>query len=245
MENMREGEKQFINQEESDKNKEKLSEDFSNDDQFSKENVDNKILNAENKQKIEEEDKDKLSEIKKQLGIEEEVEKNGIEELVGLIEKATKETVELEKNVKWVNLEDIKFDENKYYRVINKAGFIDFLETGIVRSKSIAKPLDKFKKATLLDLIKDRPTPFPSFAKGSPDFTYLKKNEENYILESDIPMYKQGDKDPDGKKIASRHWAYRPLEKNGEYKKELKKEEITNIYKIDKEGKLYKKEDVE
>jgi hypothetical protein len=114
MKNMREGEKQFINQEESDKNKEKLSEDFSNDDQFFKENVDNKILNAENKQKIEEEDKDKLSEIKKQLGIEEEVEKNVTEELVGLIEKTTKEIAELGENITEEIVEPQENSREKY-----------------------------------------------------------------------------------------------------------------------------------
>ncbi|MDD3284919.1 MAG: hypothetical protein PHZ07_04970 [Patescibacteria group bacterium] len=144
--------------------------------------------------------------------------------------------------VKWLKLDNPTFNEDNFYRVINENGYRDFVDSGVVRSSPTGT---RGKMAGNLD-IGHKSTPFPSFAKGAPDLRYAKRGEENYILESDTPMYKQGDTNPiTGKKVYSKHWAYRPLNEDDSWKAEISTKEIKNVYKIDKKGDIYIKEEVE
>lgn len=99
MENNREKENQFLNSE---------KEKFSKDDFLFKEDIDNKIIDTKEKQKIEAEDKNKLSEIKRQLGIEEVLEKDGVVELVEFEKKYQDKLEELEKKEEKNKLEELK-----------------------------------------------------------------------------------------------------------------------------------------
>ncbi len=141
--------------------------------------------------------------------------------------------------VKWVKLDNPSFDEDNFYRIIDENGYRDFVENRIVRSSPSGT------KSIMVGNIEigHKSTPFPSFAKGAPDLRYATRGEENYILESDTPMYKHGESNPiTGKRIVSKHWAYRPLNEDGSWKTELDPEEIKNVYKIDKDGDIYIKD---
>lgn len=121
MENNRERENQFLNSE---------KEKFSKDDFLFKEDIDNKIIDTKDKQKIEAEDKNKLSEIKKQLGIEEVSEKDGVMELVEFEKKYQEKLEKLEELVEKNKLEELKTVAslaNKYIKEHNdKLGIKSF-----------------------------------------------------------------------------------------------------------------------
>ncbi len=157
-------------------------------------------------------------------------------------EKAWPKKVEKTKNsnenlFQWQKLENYVFNEENFYRIVDERGYNDFLETGIVRSSPTGTDSNIHGRFDL----GHRPTGFPSFSKGSPDFSYCKSGEDNYIFESAIPMFRRGDKHPiHGGSIKGRHWAYRPINpETGEVIKEITKDMIINIYKIDKESNLY------
>jgi hypothetical protein len=105
-----------------------------------------------------------------------------------------------------------KWNPNAFYRIVDEEGGADALNTGIVRSsptgtKSSGQFVGKF------DLSAGRGTPFPSFAKGKPDVTYIPEDGKGYIFESEVPMYKRGETNPvTGNQIKGRHWAYRPID---------------------------------
>lgn len=236
---------------------ESLKNKFENSKDFNNNNEQQDVIEIENKKSVEEFGVEKIKSIdyniqqaEKSIFEDEKILDLGgdpkeVKEITGQIDLEINKVGEKTKEeiIKWIKLENQQFDENKYYRIVDEEGFKDFVLNKVVRSKSIAKPGDKFKKGSILESINERPaTPFPSFAKGAPDLRYTKKGEENYILESDILMYKQGDTNKQGKRVAGKHWAYRPLDESGNYKKEITKNEISNVYKIDKEGNLYKKE---
>lgn len=131
----------------------------------------------------------------------------------------------------WVKLENHEFNPDKYYRIVSQRGYNDFLDTGIIRSSPTGTEDDH------------RPTAYPTFAKGNPDLTYSKKNEDNYIFETDQMMYCLGEINPiTNSIIRGRHWGYRLLdEKTGDPILEIKPELITKIYKVDKDGCFYVK----
>ena len=115
-----------------------------------------------------------------------------------------------EKIDEWVKLENHQFDQNNYYRIINESGYQDFKETGLLRSSPTGTE-SKMSANGRFDL-GHRTTSFPSFSKGEPDLTYLKEGETNFIFETDMPLYRSGEKNPvTGFTIPHRHWAYRPI----------------------------------
>ncbi len=143
----------------------------------------------------------------------------------------------LEKETGWTKLENYTFDEDNFYRIVDEKGFEDFLETGLVRSSPTGD-----EPIISEDInIGGRPTAFPSFSKGAPDLSYTKKGSDNYIFESEIPMYKRGDIHPTiGFPIRGRHWAYRAIDQEtGQVLNEMPANMIKNIYKIDTQGSLY------
>lgn len=140
--------------------------------------------------------------------------------------------LEAEKKIAWVMLNDHTFNKEAFHRVIDKEGYADFLERDSARSSPTGTKHDDLQ----------RPTFFPSFAKGAPNLEhYGQADDDNYILESDRPMFGRGDTNPvTGQVIKGRHWAYRPLDpKTGETLAELSADEIKNVYKKDKQGGLF------
>lgn len=147
---------------------------------------------------------------------------------------------ETEKQIEWVMQNDHEFNENNFYRVVDENGYGDMLETDVVRSSpegTQPKIVDGLN-------IGNRPTSFPSFSKGAPDSNYSQESADNYILESDIPMYKRGDTNPvTGNPVKGRHWAYRPIDsETGETLKELSVDKIKQVFKKDIQGNLLRQE---
>ena len=149
-------------------------------------------------------------------------------------------SVEIKKNIEekeqWILLENYVFDENSFYRIVNEEAYQDYKQNKIVRSSPEGTPSHM---AGRFD-IGHRPTSFPSFSKGVPDFSYAKEGEDSYIFESNISMYKRGDKNPvhDGT-IKGRHWAYRPIDQEtGNVIKEMNTDMIKNIFKLDNQVSL-------
>lgn len=109
---------------------------------------------------------------------------------------------------------------NTFKRIVNEEGYTDFVNSGVVRSRSsrpdYVKPRIRYKnqeeKWIAENLGDARETPFPAFAKGKPDKNYLPKEGNGYIYETNMPLYKKGDNNPvTDKMIRSRHWGYRPV----------------------------------
>ena len=147
-------------------------------------------------------------------------------------------TKEAEKNINWAQLHSHAFNEDGFYRIVDSEGYLDYLNNDSVRSS----PTGTKEKLTEGGIhIGNRPTSFPSFAKGKPDVTYMSKEGDNYILESEIPMYKKGDINPTSqKRIVGRHWAYRAIDtETGENLTSLTSDMIKNIYKLTQDGELY------
>ena len=143
--------------------------------------------------------------------------------------------------VRWIKLDNPTFNEDNFYRVINENGYKDFIDNKIVRSSPTGTDSKMIGSLSM-----SRPTSFPSFAKGTPDLSYAKNGEDNYVLESDTPMYRFGEINPvTRKEIRGRHWAYRPLNEDGSWKKEISPEEIKNVYKIDQNGDVYLKNNID
>ena len=137
----------------------------------------------------------------------------------------------------WKKLENHQFNEQNFYRIVNKAGYNDYLENGILRSSPTGTE-DRFVGSINIG---GRPTSFPSFNKGKPDLTYLKVGEENYIFETDTTLFARGDINPaTQEEIRGRHWAYRMIDPvTGKNLTELSKDHVKNIYRIDVDGSLY------
>ena len=125
------------------------------------------------------------------------------------IEKGIEIKKNIEEKEQWVLLENYVFDEHSFYRIVNEEAYLDYQQNKVLRSSPEGTPSHIVGRFD----IGHRPTSFPSFSKGVPDFSYAKDGEDNYIFESNIPMYKRGDKNPvhDGI-IKGRHWAYRPID---------------------------------
>ena len=139
---------------------------------------------------------------------------------------------------KWTQIKNPVFNDDYYYRVVSERGYRDFKESGIVRSSPDGTESDVHGRFDL----GHRPTPFPSFDKGEPDLTYLKNGENNFIFEYDKQLYKRGEKNPITENtIKGSHWAYRPINEEGKVLNEIKKEDLKNIYMVDKDKNFYTK----
>jgi hypothetical protein len=112
---------------------------------------------------------------------------------------------------------------NLGYRIADQASYNDYLNSGVVRSKSAVPGWRENVTTSLQEAMADRPTGFPSFAKGSPAFDYLPEEGPGYIYSTDIPLVKRGEVNPvTGKIVKGRHWAYRPIDsQTGDVLKEI------------------------
>jgi len=136
----------------------------------------------------------------------------------------------------WKFIANPVFNENYYYRIVNENGYKDFKDTGMVRSSPTGT--ESYMKGRF-DL-GHRNTDFPSFSKGLPALEYLAHGKKNFIFETNILMNRGGEENQITKKvISSRHWAYRPIDENGDVSKEIKKDQIKNIYMVDKDGSFF------
>lgn len=145
---------------------------------------------------------------------------------------------EKEKNINWTQLQSHTFNEDAFYRIISTEGYLDYLNNDVVRSS----PTGTKTKLTEGGLnLGNRPTSFPSFAKGKPDINFLEKEGDSYILESEVNMYKRGDTNPTTQNtITGRHWAYRAIDtETGQSLKVLTPDMIKNIYRLSDGGHLY------
>ncbi len=144
-----------------------------------------------------------------------------------------------EKAHQWTELDNHTFNPDNFYRIINEKGYNDLLESKTVRSS----PSGTDPKMIGGINIGNRSTNFPSFSKGAPDESYIRKGSTNYILESDHPMHAKGEQSPvTGKRIVSKHWAYRPINPTtGHTETSLPQEAIKHIYKVGKDGSLHKR----
>lgn len=137
-----------------------------------------------------------------------------VKELNPIINKAGKyATKTILKDIYKINPYAAKLNNpNAFYRIADEASLKDALESGVVRSKSSISSVNKEIK-NLAERLNDRPTPFPSFAKGKPAFDYLPEEGIGYIYESKQPMLRRGDINPVTKQqIKGKHWAYRPFD---------------------------------
>jgi len=143
-------------------------------------------------------------------------------------------------SIQWQKIDKPDFKQDSFYRIMNTEGLRQFMDTGSLGSfKMEDENIDQGKVN-----VNYRPVPFPSFAKGEPDLTYLKPEENNFIFESDYPMYRRGDTHPaTGKEIRGRHWAYRPLDDEGNAIETLPASSIKRIFLVDKEGDFYLKKE--
>jgi hypothetical protein len=113
---------------------------------------------------------------------------------------------------------------NSFYRIADEASYNDFINSGVVRSKSAAG----LNETNISNRILDRSTSFPSFDKGKINTNYFPENGNAYIYKSDIPMFARGEINPvTNTRITGRHFAYRPIDMNtGNVIKEIPKEQI-------------------
>lgn len=169
----------------------------------------------------------------------EEVQDEKVGEVKEVLEDENEKVENSLEEEKWLLLKDYSFDENSFYRIVNEEGYRDYMTNNILRSSPDGTPSHMVGRFD----IGHRPTSFPSFDKGKPNISYAKEGEDNYIFESEIAMYKKGDKNPiHGGTIKGRHWAYRPIDQEtGNVIKEMNSDMIKNIFKLDKNGNLYMK----
>lgn len=176
------------------------------------------------------------------LGVREDQQSGQVENLGGSGAELEEKTTEIDKAIQetsvsaqqkiyeWIKLEEPNFDKDKFYRIVDEAGYRDFLERDVVRSSPTGTKGD------------NRPTAFPSFSKGEPDIkTYAEEGTDNFVFEAQGPLYKRGDINPvTGRQIKGRHAAYRPIDgETGETRTQMRAEEINNIYKVDNKGDIF------
>ena len=96
---------------------------------------------------------------------------------------------------------------NKSYRVAGMDAYDDFVESGLLRSKT-HQPQPGMSFAQKMQ---QRPTAFPSFQKGYADLTYLPE-EGGVVFETSLPTFKRGQINPvTGQPIKGRHYAHRVI----------------------------------
>ncbi len=97
--------------------------------------------------------------------------------------------------------------KGKSYRVAGHDAHKDFVESGLLRSKTNLP-----ENATLLDRIQARSTSFPSFQKDYADLRYLPENG-GVVFETSLPTFKRGQLNPiTGERIKGRHYAHRAID---------------------------------
>ncbi|MES2985965.1 MAG: hypothetical protein V4686_02455 [Patescibacteria group bacterium] len=142
-----------------------------------------------------------------------------------------------ETNPEWKLLENHEFNKNNFYRIVNEQGYKDYIEAGTLRSSPTGTESNMVGQINL----GNRPTSFPSFDKGTPNLTYIKEGEENYIFETDVQLFARGDINPvTNQPIKGRHWAYRMIDpETGENLDTVDSSHIKNIYRVDTQKNLY------
>jgi len=115
---------------------------------------------------------------------------------------------------------------NSSYRVAGLDAGKDFAKTGQLVSKN--KNITNQKPgAKLSEIIKGRPTPFPSFQKGYADLKYLPK-EGGVIFKTDLPTFKRGEIHPGtGKTITGRHYAHRVVDSKGKFPSSISAKDVS------------------
>jgi len=104
---------------------------------------------------------------------------------------------------------------NMGYRIADEASYQDFMSSGYVRPKSLTPEFQSKTFNNFTEAMADRPTSFPSFAKGEPAWDYLPKEGKGYIYATEQPLVRRGDVNPiTGQQVKGRHWAYRPIDEN-------------------------------
>ena len=102
---------------------------------------------------------------------------------------------------------------NMGYRIADEASYQDFMSSGYVRPKSLTPEFQSKTFNNFTEAMADRPTSFPSFAKGEPAWDYLPKEGKGYIYATEQPLIRRGDINPiTGTQVKGRHWAYRPID---------------------------------
>ena len=98
---------------------------------------------------------------------------------------------------------------NKSYRVAGFDNAEDFVQSGVLRSKTPKMPEGlSFAQKMLFG----RPTGFPSFQKGYADLRYLPE-EGGVVFETSLPTFKRGEINPvTGLRIKGRHYAHRVID---------------------------------
>lgn len=97
---------------------------------------------------------------------------------------------------------------NKSYRVAGLDAYEDFIESGVLRSKT---PMSQ-PGMSMAEKMKLRTTGFPSFQKGFADLYYL-RNKPGVVFETSLPTYRRGEINPvTGEIIKGRHYAHRVID---------------------------------
>ncbi len=140
----------------------------------------------------------------------------------------------------WKELKNHQFNPNNSYRVVGESGYREFADQGIVRASPTGTPTQMAGRFN----IGNRTTSFPSFAKGAPDLSYGGPGDDKYIFETSEPLYRRGDINPVNKReIGGRHYADRPIDKmTGRVIEKMPKSMIDEVYRVDKRGRIFKRE---
>lgn len=102
-------------------------------------------------------------------------------------------------------------DKNASYRIAGEDSYLDFLESGVLRSGKGVPGEITFGDGIPRQIL--RTTPFPSFQKGYADLQYLNETMKNYVYKTKVPTFKRGDINPiTGNPIKSKHYAHRPID---------------------------------
>jgi len=114
------------------------------------------------------------------------------------------------------------------YRIGDEASYQDYKNSGFIRPKSLTPEFQNKTFDNFTEAIADRPTSFPSFAKGEPAWDYLPQEGKGYIYATEQPVVRRGDINPiTGQQVRGRHWAYRPIdEKTGKVITELPADKV-------------------
>jgi hypothetical protein len=100
---------------------------------------------------------------------------------------------------------------DKSYRVAGMDAYNDFVESGVLRSKTPDMPVGASLEERIIGA---RPTGFPSFQKGFADLRYLPDNG-GVVFETGLPTFKRGEINPvTGQRIKGRHYAHRVIDPN-------------------------------
>lgn len=111
--------------------------------------------------------------------------------------------------------------DNAYRVIVGDEAFDDIVESGVVRTNSKNKDIQK--GSGLIDLT-GRPTLFPSFSKGSVSEEYTNENENHYIIETNDPSIQPSTSARHGKGTT-----YFPTDSNGNHLESIDARKV-NVY---------------